>query len=145
MYRVRREQIKTFLYTVANKLFKKYDIVGIGDYTPSGGGISRKMRRAMNNQSLIGRLKEVLTWVAIRSGKRYLEWAEKGSTRTCHLCGYKVAEGINPDIREWTCSTCHKNHIRDENAALNGLQRVLNKLELPCSGRLEITLRRVGL
>jgi hypothetical protein len=48
----------------------------------SGGGISRGMRRAMNNQSLIGRFKETLAWVAVRSGKIYGEWDEDGSTRT---------------------------------------------------------------
>ena len=50
--RERREQTKQFLYTVANKLSHEYDAVGVGDYVPHGGGITRKMRRAMNNRSL---------------------------------------------------------------------------------------------
>lgn len=144
VYRKRREQTKVYLYTVANRLYKDYDAVGIGDYVPHGGGITRQMRRSMNNQSLNRRFKHVLSWVALRSGKSYLEWEEGGSTRTCHDCGYVVEEGIPPGVREWNCPSpnCQRHHIRDENAARNGLTRTLNALKLPCSGRREVTSRR---
>ncbi|WP_040767500.1 RNA-guided endonuclease InsQ/TnpB family protein [Sulfobacillus thermosulfidooxidans] len=136
LWRVRREQTKVSLRTVANRLYREYDGVFVGDYAPQGGGISRGMRRAMNNQSLIGRFKETLAWVAVRSGKVYGEWDEDGSTRTCHACHYKVPGGIPPEVREWTCPDCGTHHIRDENAAINGLAQVLKKVEVPCSGRL---------
>ena len=123
--RKRREQTKTFLYTAANKLYKEYDLVAIGDYTPSGKGISKKMSRAMNNRSLIGRFKGVLSWVAVRNGKQYEEFKEKGTTRTCHVCVKVVTEGISPDKRMWTCKKCKTDHIRDENAAINGLKQIL--------------------
>ncbi len=143
VYRKRREQTKQFLYTVANRLYHDYDAVGIGDYVPHGGGITRKMRRAMNNQSLNRRFKQVLCWVALRSGKQALEWEEGGSTRTCHDCGYVVADGIPVEMREWDCPgpDCSSHHIRDENAARNGLTRTLKALGLPCSGRREISSR----
>jgi putative transposase len=51
---------------------------------PHGGGITKQVRRSMNNRSLNGRFKQVMAWVALRSGKQYLEWEEGGSTRTCH-------------------------------------------------------------
>jgi putative transposase len=144
VYRKRREQTKQFLYTLANRLYHDYDVVGIGDYVPHGGGITRSMRRAMNNQSLNRRLKHVLAWVALRSGKQYLEWEEGGSTRTCHDCGFVVAEGIPPEMRAWDCPNpaCARHHIRDENAACNGLTRTLKALGLPCSGRREVCSRR---
>jgi putative transposase len=102
------------------------------------------MRRAMYSQSLNRRFKRVLCWVALRSGKRYLEWEEGGSTQTCHDCGYVVADGIPPEVREWDCPgpECSSHHIRDENAARNGLTRTLKALELPCSGRREVSSRR---
>ena len=124
----RREQTKAYLFTI-NKLFKEYDLVTIGDYVPHGGGITTKMRRAMNNRSLIGRFKEVLSWVALRSGKSYDDYKEKGTTRTCHDCKYVVKDGIPPSQRTWTCPNCHKDHIRDENAARNGLALVLREWE----------------
>ena len=115
------------MFTIANKLFKEYDLVAIGDYVPHGGGITTKMRRAMNNRSLIGRFKEVLSWVALRAGKSYDDYKEKGTTRTCHDCKHVVKDGIPPSQRTWTCPNCHKDHIRDENAARNGLALVLRE------------------
>ena len=67
----RREQTKTFMFTTAHLLFRNYDCVGIGDYTPNGGGITTPMRRAMNNRSN-GRFKIILSWVARKSGKAFL-------------------------------------------------------------------------
>lgn len=124
----RREQTKTFLYTIAHRLFKTYDCIGIGDYAPSGNGSTTKMRRAMNNRSLIDRFKQALSWVAIKSGKTFLEYNENGTTRTCHCCKHVMEGGINPDIRDWVCPSCIAIHIRDENAAQNGLSRVLRDL-----------------
>jgi putative transposase len=136
--RKRRDQTKTFLFTIAQKLFKHYDLVAIGDYAPNGTGETKIMRRAMNNQSLIGRFKEVLSWVSLKSGKQYHEYDEKGTTRTCHSCGHVVKEGLSPGIRDWNCPGCNAHHVRDENAAQNGLKRVLRDLNLknlvPCSG-----------
>lgn len=133
----RRDQTKTFLFTTANFLYRQYDCVGIGDYTPQGNGITTPMRRAMNNRSLIGRFKEVLSWVAMKSGKTFIEYEEKGTTRTCHCCQHVVEEGLSPNIRQWICPTCQTTHHRDENAAKNGLKRVLRdiaaKRETLCS------------
>jgi putative transposase len=140
-YQVRREQTKTYLYTIANQLCKNYDVIGCGDYCPRGGGITTPMRRSMNNESLIGRFKEVLAWVATRSGKLYLEYEEKGTTRTCHLCNYVAKEGIPLDIREWICPKCTTFHIRDENAAQNGLSLVFDKLSLPRSGHVPVRIQ----
>jgi len=128
VYAKRREQTKTFCYTVANKLFREHDLVAIGDYTPNGGGFTTSMRRAMNNRSLIGRFKEILSWVAIKSGKHYLEYSEEGTTRTCSDCHYRMENGLSPNIREWDCPNCNAHHTRDENAAKNGLIRVLRNL-----------------
>ena len=124
----RREQTKTFLFTTAHALYARYDCVGIGDYAPHGDGITTKMRRAMNNRSLIGRFKQVLSWVACKSGKTFLDYDEKGTTRTCHPCGYVVEGGLSPSIRHWKCPACSSENGRDENAAKNGLRKVLRDL-----------------
>lgn len=126
--RKRREQTKTFMFTVSHALFKEYDCVAIGNYTPHGNGDNTAMRRAMNNRSLIGRWKKTLSWVAAKSGKTFLEFDEKGTTRTCHYCLHIVEEGIAPHIRQWECPGCQVIHIRDENAGINGLRKVLRDL-----------------
>lgn len=124
----RQEQTKTFVYTLAHQLCQKYDCIGIGDYTPHGNGETKPMRRAMNNRSLIGRFKAALMWVALKSGKTCIEYDEKGTTRTCHCCEYVNAESLCPSIRTWECPDCRTFHIRDENAAQNGLKQVLRDL-----------------
>lgn len=139
-YQKRRDQTKTFLFTVSNRLCKEYDLIGVGDYAPQGGGITTGMRRAMNNQSLIGRFKAVMKWTAAKSGKRYCEYDEGGTTRTCHVCRRKVKEGLPPDVREWTCPKCQTAHLRDENAAQNGLVRVFQKKHLPRSGHTPVNI-----
>lgn len=142
LYQKRREQIKTYLYTIANRLCKEYDVTAVGDYTPHGNGITTKMRRAMNNQSVIGNFKQTVFWVAQRSGRLANEWKEKGSTRTCHECGNVMQDGISPEIREWICPQCNSFHIRDENAAQNGLRQVLKGFGF-CPSHCEVALRRV--
>jgi putative transposase len=128
LYRQRREQTKTYLYTVANALCREYDVIAVGDYTPRGGGINRGMRRALNNQSLIGRFKQVMAWVAQKSGKIYLEYNERGTTRGCCHCATVIPGGLSPEVRAWTCAACGSFHIRDENAAQNGLMVVKRML-----------------
>lgn len=138
----RREQTKTFMFTVAQKLCKTYDLIGIGNYTPHGNGFTTKMRRAMNKRSLIGRFKNILSWTALKSGKFYQEYDERGTTSTCNRCNYRIEEGLDPSIREWTCPNCSTYHIRDENSAQNGLKKILTDLiksetlvlQVPCSG-----------
>ncbi len=126
----RRELTKLFCYRLASYFYKHYDLVAVGDYTPRGNGITTPMRRAMNNRSLIGRFKEILSWVALKSGKSYHEFAEKGTTRTCHACEFIVPNGLALHVRQWTCPSCSAHHIRDENAACNGLRKTLRDLSL---------------
>ena len=139
----RREQTKTFMFTLSNLLCCTYDFIGMGDYVPHGGGITTKMRRAMNNRSLIGRFKDILAWTAEKSGKFYVEYDEKDTTRVCSNCGYKIESGLLPSIRNWHCPNCSADHHRDENAAKNGLQKLLREFLtkgekqfslVPCSG-----------
>jgi putative transposase len=135
-----RDQTKHFLFAVANKLCRDYDLIGVGDYAPAkcDAGLGKQANRAIKNRSLLGRFKPILLWVARRSGKSAEVFDETGTTRTCSEpgCGHIVAGGIPPNIREWTFDRCGTTHIRDENAAKNILVRMLRirSLLLPCSG-----------
>jgi len=113
------------LATVAQRLCRHYDRVAVGGYAPRGGGINAGMRRAMNNQSVIARFKDAVSWTALKSSKVSVEFTEHGTTRTCADCGHVVAGGLDPSVRAWTCPTCQASHDRDENAARNGLRKLL--------------------
>jgi len=146
----RQEQTKTYVYTVAHQICKNYDVIGIGNYAPQGEGITPAMRRAMNNRSLIGRFKEAVKWVCAKSGKLFIEYDEKGTTRTCNRCNFICEDGIHPRVRQWVCPDCQTVHIRDENAAINGLKKIsvdliekskTDVLQVPCSGLFQVIER----
>ncbi|MCA2541261.1 MAG: transposase [Microcystis sp. M54BS1] len=80
----------------------------------------------------MGSFKEILAWVGQKSGKTFIEYDEKNTTRTCHCCKHILENGIPPNIREWKCQKCQTVHIRDENAAQNGLIQVLRDLKRKC-------------
>ncbi len=129
LLRKRQEQTKTFMNTLANGLCRRYDYIAMGDYTPQGQGDSKRMRRSMNNRSLIGRFKKVLNWTAQKSGKYFSEYDEKNTTRGCSSCDYCRSTSLCPSIRKWTCPQCEAEHLRDENSARNGLKKVLRDLQ----------------
>ena len=90
----------------------------------------------MNNCSLIGRFKEILKWVAKKSGKEFSVWKEFNSTKTCSnpKCDFIHEKSLDPKIRKWKCPSCNSTHLRDENAAKNGLY----KLNLPSLGHQDL-------
>jgi len=144
----RREQTKTFMFTLAHELCRLYDLIAIGNYTPHGNGTTKAMRRSMNNRSLNRRFKEILSWVAKKSGKTFIEYDEKGTTRTCHACGSVVEGGLDVSIRQWKCSQCSADHLRDENSAILGLRKILRDQKnealasiVPCSGLVYVNKR----
>lgn len=145
-----RGQKKHFMYSLANRLMREYDVIGIGDYVPASTdhGKGAVYNRAVVNRAFHGKFKSVLTWVGQRSRKRVLVMDEAGTTRTCHCCGFVVEGGIAPDIRAWTCPQCQTQHIRDENACQNGLRRMVSQMTgeadcpyLPCLGHQRIAQR----
>lgn len=117
-YHRRREQIKSSLYAISNALAKKYDHVAIGDYTPSlDTAIRKTMHRSMLNQECIGEFRKILSWVMHRSGKTSSIIDEKGTTKTCSICGHE--EKKSPEVREFVCPKCHTHLGRDMNSAIN--------------------------
>ena len=126
----RQTQTLQFMRQLAHRLCQDYDLIGIGDYAPDGDQPYRQMRRGMFNRSLIGRFKEILSWVARKSGKQFHEYNEKGTTRTCHDCRHVMEGGLSPSIRQWTCPCCHTHHHRDENSGQNGMVTLLEETGL---------------
>ncbi len=48
-------------------------------------------------------------------------------SKTCHCCGHKMAE-MPLKVREWQCLSCHAEHDRDINAAINIRQKGITDL-----------------
>lgn len=117
-YHCRREQTKTMMFTIANFLYQKYDAVIIGDYTPNNGTAPFKnMKRSMLNQETIGQFRKILEWVACKKEKHYFLANERNTTKSCCSCGH--GEKKAPSVRKFTCVSCKKTMMRDNNAAVN--------------------------
>lgn len=117
-YHRRREQIKSMCYVIGNFIAKNYDYAAIGDYVPSTDTASEDMmHRSMLNQTVIGKLRETVSWVMERSCKSAKITDEKNTTKLCCICGYSEAK--SPDIREFQCSCCGSMLYRDINSAVN--------------------------
>ena len=105
-------------YTISNQLAKNYDCVIIGNYTPSlETAVNNSMHRSMLNQSIIGKFRNILSWVMKRSNKGYILADEHNTTKECCICGH--IEKKEPSIREFTCKKCHRHLSRDINSSVN--------------------------
>lgn len=121
-----------WLGMVARKLYKKYDMIGLGagmfvdagdEQPPPGTG-----------KALIYDFRNMLSRQARRSSKAFGLWNEYESTMKCSYCGHlhaKIAKGVD----SWRCGRCKSSHLRDENAALNGLIRLCHRLDEAVHGK----------
>ena len=73
----------------------------------------------------------MLQYKAALYGKTVLLVPPSLTTQTCGVCGYvmKREEHLGLDVREWECPSCHTRHDRDQNAAVNILNRGLRLAE----------------
>ena len=100
------------------RLVQNYDKVIVEDLNLKG--ISTFLRNAKNmNDASWGMFVERL----IAKGQDYDCLVIKAdryfpSSQLCSNCGYQYHE-LKLSERKWTCPSCHKEHIRDINAAIN--------------------------
>lgn len=117
-YHKRREQTKTALYTISHELYRRYDLVIIGDYTPTNGTAPfDNMKRSMLNQEKIGEFRKTVEWVAAKLKKHYLLANERNTTKDCCVCGHQEKKA--PSIRSFTCANCKTELMRDSNSSVN--------------------------
>lgn len=109
---------RDFIEKETLRLVRSYDKVVVEDLNLIG--ISKFLRNAknMNDTSwstFVTRLED--------KGKDYNCLVIKAdryfpSSQLCSNCGYQYHE-LTLNMRKWTCPSCHKEHIRDVNAAIN--------------------------
>ncbi len=118
LYLKRKRELKDALFAISNYLVNKYDVIAIGNYAPRKElATNNKMRYKMINETVIGEFRDTLEYVAMKKGKRLIRVDEKNTTALCFNC--KAYYRKNPDIRTYTCPSCHKTYNRDINSAIN--------------------------
>ncbi|MBL4704272.1 MAG: transposase, partial [Flavobacteriales bacterium] len=120
---------KTHLHALANKILADHwDTTHflIGDWkkkeTLADTGnkyVNKIINRAVQNNNPIGRLVEYLKYKAKRFGKTVDKFNERGTTRTCVMCGHVHKKGIPPSVRVFECKACDFKYDRDRHSCLN--------------------------
>jgi putative transposase len=69
---------------------------------------------------------ELLTYKAKKIGKRVIVIDERGTTRTCAVCSHKK-EHFPLSERIYQCEVCGITRDRDQNSAINIMERFLSQ------------------
>lgn len=110
---------KDYLHKASTKLAKENKQIFIGDVN-SSKLVKTRMAKSVLDASW-GEFKTMLAYKAIRLGVDFRVVDEKYSTVTCSDCFERSGpSGLSAlGVREWKCSNCGSQHLRDVNAAKN--------------------------
>lgn len=127
-----KTRTKMVLSRLANQILKDHPNIKqfkIGDWSPNETACkdsnkfkSRRINRAMLNNNPLTKLIKILSYKAEMAGKKVSKFDERGSTRTCSMCGQKHTEGYSPEKRIFKCVDqikCKFEYSRDHQSGLN--------------------------
>jgi putative transposase len=122
---------ENFQYNTAHKLVKQYDLIAVEDLNIKG------LARTKLSKSILdaawGRFINILEAVAVKRGVLVVKVSPHGTSQDCSNCGAKVPKTLSVRLHE--CPKCRLSMDRDENAAVNILNRALNEVGLILSVR----------
>lgn len=105
----------------------------------------KRINRAVQNNNPLSKLIEVLSYKAQMVGKEVSKFDEKGTTKTCVMCGTKHKESISPEIRVFKCinQKCRFEYPRDNQSCLNFLSKYESALWQSLVGRIPTSTKRI--
>ncbi len=119
---------KDFLNKLSCQITNEYDVIISEDLNIKNMVKNRNLAKSINDVSW-GEFTRQLQYKSEWKGRVYHKvspWFS--SSQLCSDCGYKNKEVKKLSIREWVCDNCGIVHQRDENAAINILNRGLLEL-----------------
>ena len=123
-----RNQRNNFLNVLSTKLINNHDLI-----------VAEELRSSnmLKNHALAMSISDVgwrtflnmLAYKAELYDRKFLTVDPKNTTQACSNCGHIMsgADKLTLADRQWTCPVCHKYHIRDHNAAINILNKGLER------------------
>ena len=118
-------QRKDFHYKTAHSLVKTYDLIAVEDLNIKG------LARTKLAKSILdvawGAFIQILEAVAVKRGIRVIKVSPHGTSQNCSSCSTKVPKTLS--IRTHECPKCGLTLDRDENAAINILNRAIEELQ----------------
>ena len=116
-----------FAHKESRKLVNAYQVIVFEDLAPMEMGRSRGMRKSILDVAWTQFIQMTVA-KAEEAGRRVILVNPKNTTKMCSTCGEIVPKALS--VRVHTCPVCGLVMDRDENAALNILQRGLQTLRL---------------
>ena len=119
-------QRKDCLHKITTELVRSYDVIVIEDLRTKNLLKNHSLAKSISNASWY-LFREMLEYKCKWYGKKLIKVSPNYTSQICSNCGYH--SGKKPlDVREWTCPHCGTHHDRDINAAVNILNKGLEKL-----------------
>jgi putative transposase len=104
-----------YYHKKASELLRKYDVVGIGDYRIGTGSFQKAKHDHAISQFVS--ICEDKARLSLTPRFVYGSVNEAYTTQRCNICKNLTGPKNDCSVREWTCSICGTNHLRDVNAA----------------------------
>lgn len=122
--RIQRQR-KDFQYKIANWLTRCYDLIAVEDLNIKGLARTRLAKSVLD--AAWGQFITILEAVAVKCGVRVVKVNPHGTSQDCSGCGTKVPKTLS--VRTHECPKCGLVMDRDENAAVNILNRAIEQLQ----------------
>lgn len=118
---------KDYLHKTTTDLVKNYDVIVMEDLRTKNLLKNHHLAKSISNQSW-REFRTMLEYKCDWYGKQLIVVKPNYTSQICSKCGFH--SGPKPlQVREWTCSKCGTHHDRDINAAVNILNKGLEKLK----------------
>lgn len=119
---------KDYLHKITTELVNNYDVIVIEDLRTKNLLKNHHLAKSISNQSW-REFRTLLEYKCKWYGKQLIVIKPNYTSQICSSCGFH--SGKKPlEIREWTCPKCGAHHDRDVNAAVNILDKGLEKLKV---------------
>lgn len=120
------EQRRDFQQKLSTEILKTADLIAIEALS-----VPKMLKQPSLSFSISdagwGEFSKMLRYKCDLLGKQFVRVDPRNTTQTCHLCGFVMGTGnsvrLGLNVREWTCPNCHMRLNRDQNAAINVLNR----------------------
>lgn len=133
LIRKKSNQLKDAQHKLSNKIINntkantiivgQLDVKKMSKKHNNRGKSKKGLNRAITNTGFLGRFVGFLTYKAKTKGKRIIEISERGTSKTCCICGNK--QNMPLYKRTYICD-CGNNIDRDENSSVNIMCRFLS-------------------
>ena len=116
-----------YLHKITTELVKNYDVIVMEDLKAKNLLKNHHLAKSISNQAW-REFRTLLEYKCKWYGKQLITVSSNYTSQICSNCGFH--SGQKPlQIREWTCPNCGVHHDRDINAAVNILNKGLDKLK----------------